>query len=175
MRTQVRPLASLGRLRIRRCHEQWRRLQPRLGYRVAVAVVCSYSSNSTPSLGTSMCCGCDRKKKKKKKKKKRNKKQGKQTKKTTLFRFIRVRITGGCGKSEQERVWQPWPGELRTAGEAPSPPGFEGEASRKLRWGFWREAGKVTFLNSAPVLFWERQAGPQGNTSPKPRPIREGP
>ena len=39
-------------------HELWCRSQMRLGSHVAVAVAGSYSSDSTPSLGTSICCGC---------------------------------------------------------------------------------------------------------------------
>ena len=47
----------------------------RLGSYVAVAVAqdFSYSSNLTPSLGTSLCCRCGLKKTKKKKKKKKEK------------------------------------------------------------------------------------------------------
>ena len=59
-RTQVRPLASLSGLRIRHCQELWCRSQMRLGSGVAVAVVQAgggNSSNWTPSLGTSTCCG----------------------------------------------------------------------------------------------------------------------
>ena len=45
-------------------HELWCRLQMQLGSRVAVALVSAggYSSNSTPSLGTSMWRGCGPKK-----------------------------------------------------------------------------------------------------------------
>ena len=41
-----------------RCRELWCRLQTRLGSRGAVALVEAggYSSDSTPSLGTSICC-----------------------------------------------------------------------------------------------------------------------
>ena len=39
MRTQVRSLALLSGLRIRCCHELWRRLQTWLGSQVTVAVV----------------------------------------------------------------------------------------------------------------------------------------
>ena len=55
----TRLLASLSGLRLWRCHELWYRLQMRLGSHVAVAVAvpCSYSSDSTSSLGTSICCG----------------------------------------------------------------------------------------------------------------------
>ena len=75
MRLQVRSLASLSGLRIRCCCELWCGSQKRLGSLVAVALAWAggYSSNSTPSLGTSMCRGRgpikwqkDQKKKKKK-------------------------------------------------------------------------------------------------------------
>ena len=64
MRWRVRSLASLSGLRIRRCRELWCRWQKRFGSRVAVAVVEAggYSSDSTPSLGTSMCPECGPKK-----------------------------------------------------------------------------------------------------------------
>ena len=59
MRMGVRSLALLSGLRIWCCHELWFRSQRRFGSRVAVvvAVVSSYSSYSTPGLGTSICCG----------------------------------------------------------------------------------------------------------------------
>ena len=68
MRTQLRSLASLNGSGIRRCRELWCRSQTWLGSRVAVAGVytSSCSSDSTPSLGTSMCCRCDPKKKRRK-------------------------------------------------------------------------------------------------------------
>ena len=64
----VRSLASLSGLRIRHCHALWCRSQTRLGSGVAVAVVeaGSYSSDWTPSLGTSICRGCSPKKQNKK-------------------------------------------------------------------------------------------------------------
>ena len=64
-----RSLALLSGLRIWRCHERRCRSQTRLGSLVAVAVAYagSYSSDSTPSLGTPMCCGCSPAKDKKKK------------------------------------------------------------------------------------------------------------
>ena len=79
MRFQVRSLASISGLRIQCCRELWCRSQTWLGSDVAVAVVeaHSYSSNWTPSLGTSTCLGCSPKKQKKKKKKKKNKKEKK--------------------------------------------------------------------------------------------------
>ena len=64
---QVQFLALLSGLRIWHCHELWYRLQRKLGSCIAVAVVYagSYSSDSTPTLGTSICHGCDPKKQKK--------------------------------------------------------------------------------------------------------------
>ena len=56
MRLQVRSLASLSKLRIQHCCELWCKSQTWL--RSVVAQVSSYSSNSTPSLGTSICHGC---------------------------------------------------------------------------------------------------------------------
>ena len=52
MRTWVRSLALLGGLRIQCCHEPWCRSQMQLDSSVVVAVAGSFSSNSTPSLGT---------------------------------------------------------------------------------------------------------------------------
>ena len=59
MRTQVRSLASLSGLRVQHCSELWCRSQTRFGSGVAVAVVeaSRYSSNSAPSLGTSIGVG----------------------------------------------------------------------------------------------------------------------
>ena len=80
MRLQVQLLASLSGLRIPHCHELWCRSQMRLGsgtavavvYTTAVAVVSSgYSSDLTPSLETSIYCGCGPKKTKKERKKER--------------------------------------------------------------------------------------------------------
>ena len=75
MRMRVSSLALLGESGIRHCHELWCRVQTQLGSRIAVAVVQagSYSLDSTPSLGTSICHGCGPKKtiKKKKERKKR--------------------------------------------------------------------------------------------------------
>jgi len=64
----VLSLGALRRLRIRHCSELWCRSQMWLGSRVAVpvAVAGSCSSDSTPSLGASVCCKCSPKKKKKK-------------------------------------------------------------------------------------------------------------
>ena len=60
--------ALLSGLRIRHCRELWCRSQRQLGSGVAVAVVEAggYSSDSTPSLGTSMCRGAVLKREKKK-------------------------------------------------------------------------------------------------------------
>ena len=70
MRTWVWSLASLSEFRIRCCQELWCRSKMRLSSDVVMAMVqaCSCSSNSTPSLGTSICRGCSPKKTKKKKK-----------------------------------------------------------------------------------------------------------
>ena len=59
MRMWVQPLASLSGLS-RCCCELWGRSQTQLGSDVAAAgaQAGSYSSNSTPSLGISICCGC---------------------------------------------------------------------------------------------------------------------
>ena len=75
MRTWVRSLASISGLRIPHCHELWCRSQTRLGSRVAVAVVQdgSYSSDLTPSLGTSICHGNGPRKGRKTKNKQTNK------------------------------------------------------------------------------------------------------
>ena len=60
MRLQVRSLALLSGLKIRCCHELWCRSQTRLGSWVAVALAQTdnYSSDLTPSLGTSICHVC---------------------------------------------------------------------------------------------------------------------
>ena len=72
MRMWIWSLALLRGLRIHRCHELWCRSQTwlRSGIDVAVAYAGSCSSDSTPSLGTSMSWGCSLKKKKKNVKKK---------------------------------------------------------------------------------------------------------
>ena len=71
-RMKVRSLALLGGLRNQRFHELQCRSHMWLGSGVAVAVAeaSSYSSNSTPCPGTSICHGCRRKKKEEEKKKK---------------------------------------------------------------------------------------------------------
>ena len=70
MRLRVPSLASLSGLRIRHCHKLRCRSQIQLGSGIAVAVVQTrgYSSDSTPSLGTSIYRRCCPKKTKKKKK-----------------------------------------------------------------------------------------------------------
>ena len=52
---------------IQHCHELWCSLQTWLGSCIVVACAGSYSSNSTPSLGTSTCLRCSPKKQKKRK------------------------------------------------------------------------------------------------------------
>ena len=51
--------AQLSGLGIWCCCELWYRLQTWLGSCIAVAVASSCSSDSTPSLGTSICCTCE--------------------------------------------------------------------------------------------------------------------
>ena len=70
IRMQVRSLALLSWLRIQHCCELWCRLQMwlRCGIAVAVAQAGSCSSDSTPSLETSICCRYSAKKQKKEKK-----------------------------------------------------------------------------------------------------------
>ena len=92
MRMQVRTLASLSGLRIQRCCEVWCRLQTWLGSPVAVAQVGSCSSDSVPSLGTSICCRCGHKRQNKQRKnnnqKSPQKAQNPKQKKTWLFDFF---------------------------------------------------------------------------------------
>ena len=66
MRLRVRSLVSISGLRIQCCCELWRRSQTKLGACIAVAVVWAgrCSPDSTPSLGTSICCECGPKKQK---------------------------------------------------------------------------------------------------------------
>ena len=72
MRTRVWSLTLLSVLRIWHCREPWYRSQTWLGSHVAVAVLQtgSCSSDSTPSLGTSICRKCAPHPRKKSKKKK---------------------------------------------------------------------------------------------------------
>ena len=93
MRMQVRSLGSLSGLRIRRCCELWCRLQTRLRSDMAVAVSGNYSSDSTPSLGISICHGSCPKKK--------NKNKNKNQKKAGII-YIR-RIANSLIVSGQER------------------------------------------------------------------------
>ena len=69
LRFRVRSLASPSGLRNRCCHELWCSSQMRLGSCISVAVVeaGSCSSDSIPSLGTSICCECGLEKKKRQK------------------------------------------------------------------------------------------------------------
>ena len=64
---------GLTGLRIRRCRELWCRSQAQLGSGIAVVMVLAsiYNSDLTSSLGTSIYCGCNPKKKLKKKEKKK--------------------------------------------------------------------------------------------------------
>ena len=67
MKMWVRSLASLSGSGIQRCCELWCRSQTQLGSHIAVAAMWAsgYSSDVTPHLGTSICCGCGPKKQKK--------------------------------------------------------------------------------------------------------------
>ena len=69
----IRDLAQW--IKIWHCRELWCKLQMRLGSHIAVAVpqASSYRSNSTPSLGTSICCRLGPKKTKKQPKNKQKK------------------------------------------------------------------------------------------------------
>ena len=89
MRTRVHSLALLSGLRIRNCCEQWCRLQVQLGPRAAMAVTGSCSSDSTPSLGTSICHKCSPTKQNKQQKKPHT------CKKEKIFECLR---TGGIKK-----------------------------------------------------------------------------
>ena len=73
MRLRVPPLALLSGLKIQHCRELWCRSQTwlRSGMVVALVQASSCSSDSTPSLGTSICCRCGPKKTKTKGKKRR--------------------------------------------------------------------------------------------------------
>ena len=64
MRTQVQSLTLVDGVRIWYCCELWSRSQMLLRSGVAVVEVSasSYSSDLTPSLGTSMCVGAGQKK-----------------------------------------------------------------------------------------------------------------
>ena len=65
MRIRVQSLALLSELRMWCCCELWHRSQTCLGSAIAMAVAGSYSSDLTPSLGTSTCYRCSPKKQKK--------------------------------------------------------------------------------------------------------------
>ena len=100
---QVWSLASLSGLRIGYCHELWCRLHVwlRSGVAVAVAQASSYISNSTHSLGISICQRCGSKRRKK------------QNKKPTLrYHFLSIRVAITTKKSqkittvgEEEEYW----------------------------------------------------------------------
>ena len=77
MRIEAQSLALISGLRIQHCRELWCRWQTRFGFHIAVAVVqiSSYSSDSTPSQGTSICRGCGPKNDKNKQINTKNKKQ----------------------------------------------------------------------------------------------------
>ena len=70
-RMQVWFLSSLSWLRVWHCHDLQHKLKTCPGSCVAVAVASSCRSDSTPSLGTSICHRCIPKKQKKRKRKKK--------------------------------------------------------------------------------------------------------
>ena len=90
MRTQVPSLASLGGVTIWHCCNCSCRHVSDL---VAVAVVQagSYSSDSTPSLGTPICRECSPEKTKDKKKKKKRKKERKERKKIGKLQVVPIK------------------------------------------------------------------------------------
>ena len=69
----VRSLTLLSGLRIQHCLELWYKLETWLRSRVAVVQASSCSSNSTPSLGSSICHRCGPKKTKDKERKNKSK------------------------------------------------------------------------------------------------------
>ena len=89
MRLQVRSLASLRGSRIWCCCELWCRSQMQLRSCVGGAVpkACSYSSNSPPSLRTSICHGYGPKKEKKKNLCGRGLQKSTETRKCTLGHY----------------------------------------------------------------------------------------
>ena len=89
MKTQVKSLLLLSGLRIWQCCELWCASQTRLRSGVAVAVPAAsiYSSDLTPSLGTSIRCGCSLKKTKRQKKKKKDK-----TYEITVFKTLDISL-----------------------------------------------------------------------------------
>ena len=100
MRLPVPSMAWISELRIWCCHELWCSLQKRLRSAIAVAMAQAgcCSSDSTPSLGTSICHRCSPQKIKKKKKKegrKDGRKEGRKKEKKKEIREFHV-----CGKQE---------------------------------------------------------------------------
>ena len=128
MRLWVRSLASLSGLTIWCCHELWCRSQTWLGSPIA-------SSNSIPSLGTSVCCGCGPKKQKiflifKNLKNKRSKSRSRRNRRSIKGRRRgrrrrrkrrrRRRRSPDCDPTHQDSIWmqvessKSWP--LQTEG-----------------------------------------------------------
>ena len=97
---QVQSLASLSGLRIWRSRELRCRSQMRLGSRIAVAVLEArrYSSDSTPSLGTSICRECGPKKTKRP-----------HPQKSITGRYCLPRLLGfWCGQGRRRAGWFIW-------------------------------------------------------------------
>ena len=95
---QVQSLASLGGLRIQCCRELWCRSQTWLSSGVAMVVVQagSCSSDSSPSLGTSIATGVALK---------RQKNKTKQKKTPAWFRSVIGSSLGGAVVNESD--WEP--------------------------------------------------------------------
>ena len=109
-RIRVQSLALLSESGIWHCCEPRCRSQTWLRSSVAVAKAGSCSSDSTPSLGTSMCRGCNHKNKKKKERK--EKKDMEDTEK-----LVCLELTASCLVSPNPEPLFPW-GNLRTPGHS---------------------------------------------------------
>ena len=119
MRTWVQSLASLSGLRSQCCHKLWYRSQVKLGSHdvVAVAQARSYSSDTTPNLGTSICHVCSLKKqankqtnkqtKKPKKQKPKKPNQNKQKNTKTKQCYISSQTSDAC-KHDTTCLTQKW-------------------------------------------------------------------
>ena len=111
MRTQVRSLASLSRLRIQHCHGLWCRSQTwlRSGIVVAVAVASSYGSNLTPSPGTSICCRCSPKKRQKNKQNKTKQKTSRELEiEVYLFHTIKSMSSQTHSQHQNSEIQDPF-------------------------------------------------------------------
>ena len=105
MRMRVLSLAPFSRLRIWHCHELWYRSHLQFGSGVvAVAYAGSCSSDSTPSLGTSICHKCGSKKIRKKEgrkdgSRKRGRKKERKDKVRTFWIIVNSEVANTICKS----------------------------------------------------------------------------